>query len=156
MASRERPKSANPNRRLRTATHKVTDPRIVAQPETISDDLERLDIDREDYNQCPVSQISPSSSTDAVSEANRTTRRYSVATVRPAAAYDSLLTFECIQKASALRVLAKTLDRQRDVAATQTDPPASGNGETAEMAYRKTTPPPRKLRPIQRELSGSY
>ncbi len=94
----------------------------------------------------------------------------------PSTYYDSLLTFECIQKASALRVLAKTLDRQRNVAVTAAPPPsasaaaaasaslgvgvgvAPASAESApQVLFRKMVPPPpRKLQPIQRRLSGSY
>lgn len=78
--------------------------------------------------------------------------------------YDSLVAFECMQKASALRVLAKTLDRQRDVSMASGS--NAGTNESVDIAasellpgYRKTSNSssvPRKLRPLGREYSGPF
>ena len=155
MASSElrRPKSANPNRRLRTATHKVTDPRIRPEQQQPTAD--------ESTEQSPLSVwTEPLDIDDAVAEP--VSRRSGAKplqrqTPSPTSNYDSLMTFECIQKASALRVLAKTLDRQRDVmqsSSTGGNPAASESSDS-----RKTTPPPvgpRKLRPLGREYSGPF
>ncbi|KZS16187.1 Uncharacterized protein APZ42_018117 [Daphnia magna] len=168
MASSElrRPKSANPNRRLRTATHKVTDPRVRPEQPSANPDVQSSPDEFSNYvsESCPLSVWTNSDSSlleniddfhepigpqqqrsSGVSKQRRTPSPTSSPT------FDSLMTFECIQKASALRVLAKTLDRQRDVLQQAS---VGSHGETTDS--RKTTPPPRKLRPLGREYSGPF
>lgn len=165
MASSElrRPKSANPNRRLRTATHKVTDPRVRPEQPSATPDVQPCSDEFSSYmtEHCPLSVWTNSDSSllediddfqepigqrsSGVPKQRRTPSPISSST------YDSLMTFECIQKASALRVLAKTLDRQRDVLQQ-----ASGGGHAESSDSRRTTPPPRKLRPLGREYSGPF
>ena len=153
MSLQDRPKSAK-NRRLRTATHKVTDPRFatgrtatVREEESISDDFQNLDIDDE-----LQSVVVPPPAAAEVEV--RKTSPASVTSSASSSTYDSLMTFEGVQKASALRVLAKTLDRQRDVAATK----ITDDG-VVDVSYRKTAvAAPRKLRPLEqmRQYSGPF
>lgn len=157
MASElRRPKSANPNRRLRTATATIREqPAVVAdQPQHQQDEFLT--------EQCPLSVWATSDPLDiddavTAAEPGGVSRRSGAKplqrqTPSPTSNYDSLMTFECIQKASALRVLAKTLDRQRDVMqASSTGSPGEGASDS-----RKSTPPPRKLRPLGREYSGPF
>ena len=135
----ERPKSANPQRRLRTATHKVTLPRRnsdSSQTQVPSQRINRMEIQPEEPE--------PQEETDPIS-----TRLVNGRTaLHPTASCDSMLMFECVQKASALRVLAKTWDRQRDVAAVTSE--MTQSEASAAPAYRKSSPPPRKLRPLNR------
>jgi hypothetical protein len=167
MASSElrRPKSANPNRRLRTATHKVTDPRVRPDPLPTADREEEFNYNLNES--CPLSVWNTPDSLEDIDEPpgqNRSSastaskqQRQTPSPTSSSSTYDSLMTFECIQKASALRVLAKTLDRQRDV--LQQSSGANGSntpGESATNDSRKTTPPPRKLRPLGREYSGPF
>jgi hypothetical protein len=158
MASSEhrRPKSANPNRRLRTATHKVTDPRV--RPGDPPPSTSERDEEFSHFNAAESVWNADNSLDDIIDEpsaarpsAVNKQRQTPSPTSAASTTYDSLMTFECIQKASALRVLAKTLDRQRDVLQQ-----ASGStaGESADS--RKTTTPPRKLRPLGREYSGPF
>lgn len=160
MASSElrRPKSANPNRRLRTATHKVTDPRTRPEQPLVSDQVPELS------ETCPLSVWGASEPLDideAVlnpTEPGGVSRRSGVKPLQrqtpspTTSTYDSLMTFECAQKASALRVLAKTLDRQRDVMQASSNSGSAGESDSS----RKTTTPPRKLRPLGREYSGPF
>ena len=162
MASSDhrRPKSANPNRRLRTATHKVNDPRVRPGP---SDREEEFNYNLNES--CPLTVWNTPDSLDDIEEPHQLNRssaskqqRHTPSPTSSSSTYDSLMTFECIQKASALRVLAKTLDRQRDVLqqAGGTGNGSSTAGESGTNDSRKTTPPPRKLRPLGREYSGSF
>lgn len=69
--------------------------------------------------------------------------------------------YENLQKASALRVLQKTIQRERDVVHQSTNnSPSAELGEAAvipeQQLFRKATPPPRKLRPLGREYSGPF
>lgn len=156
MASSElrRPKSANPNRRLRTATHKVTDPRT--RPEQSDQTTVELS------ETCPLSVWGePLEIDEAVlnpTEPGGVSRRSGIKPLQrqtpspTTSTYDSLMTFECAQKASALRVLAKTLDRQRDVMQASSNSGSAGESDSS----RKTTTPPRKLRPLGREYSGPF
>ena len=133
---RARPQSANPSRRTRTASsihhhHKSADLEehpITAPATTPEEDLNRPITN----NQVVVPNITKISSPPP---------------------YDSLVTFECIQKASALRVLAKTLDRQRDVSSNQNATESSSEVEH-QTSHRSSTAQPRKLRPLAREFSG--
>ena len=131
-----RPKSANPNRRMKTAHHPHQQ-----VSEFVADSPE---------------ESSPSRlSVDQLSDIDETSAKPSLPT------YDSLMTFECAQKASALRVLAKTLDRQRDVMQashnTTATSPSNPSGES-DSSSRKTVHVnhPRKLRPLGREYSGPF
>ena len=161
MASSElrRPKSANPNRRLRTATHKVTDPRIRPDQPVVLDSPQDSSYLNES---CPLtvwaSEPLDIDDISAPSESGGVGRRSGSKplqrqTPSPTSNYDSLMTFECVQKASALRVLAKTLDRQRDVMQASG---TGGNSSAGDSDSRKTTPPPRKLRPLGGEYSGPF
>lgn len=176
MASSEvrRPKSANPNRRLRTATHKVTGPRTrpdlsLYQQQSSSFDSVEDPCFLDPQVPCP----SPLETEPNGHHAN-CTRRLSAGVLQqqqqqqtPSPTYDSMMTFECIQKASALRVLAKTLDRQRDVMQASTGNPnapivldpaslTTGSSSPTELPYRKLSTPPRKLRPLEREIGESF
>ena len=135
----ERPKSANPQRRLRTATQKGTLPRRnsdSSQPQVMTELINRLEIQLEEPE--------PQQETDPVSALFPTGKT----TQHPLASCDSMLTFECVQKASALRVLAKTWDRQRDVAAVTSE--GTPSEASLPSPLRKSSPPPRKLRPLNR------
>ncbi|EFX82938.1 hypothetical protein DAPPUDRAFT_100812 [Daphnia pulex] len=165
MASSElrRPKSANPNRRLRTATHKVTDPRVrpeqpAAERGEESSEYHNLNESLSVWtNDSLLEEVDPGQQQQRPSAASGSKQQRTPSPT--SSTYDSLMTFECIQKASALRVLAKTLDRQRDVL-QQASSSSGGNGSstaTGDSAdSRKTTPPPRKLRPLGREYSGPF
>lgn len=180
MASSElrRPKSANPNRRLRTATHKVTDPRTrPEQPSLVSDQSYQQEESTYLAETCPLSVwtglepldideavvLSPTEpASGGIGRRNGGAKPLQRQTPSPTSTYDSLMTFECAQKASALRVLAKTLDRQRDVMQASNNGnsnPVSATAATGEpdsSSSRKTTTPPRKLRPLGREYSGPF
>lgn len=165
MASSElrRPKSANPNRRLRTATHKVTDPRVrPEQPAAEREESSEYHNLNESLsvwtNDSLLEEVDPGQQQQRPSAASGSKQQRTPSPT--SSTYDSLMTFECIQKASALRVLAKTLDRQRDVLQQASSSSSGGNGSstaTGDSAdSRKTTPPPRKLRPLGREYSGPF
>lgn len=70
--------------------------------------------------------------------------------------------YEHIQKASALRVLHKTIQRERDVVHQSTNSNPTESDEIPEVhqqqqqLFRKATPPPRRLRPLGREYSGPF
>lgn len=134
---RARPQSANPSRRTRTASsihhhhHKSAD--LEEHPITAPATTPEEDLNRPITNQVVVPNITKISSPPP---------------------YDSLVTFECIQKASALRVLAKTLDRQRDVSSNQNAIESSSEVEHHQSSHRSSTAQPRKLRPLAREFSG--
>lgn len=134
---RARPQSANPSRRTRTASsihhhhhhhHKSAD--LEEHPPSAPAGTPEEDLNRPITNQVVVPNVNKLSSPPP---------------------YDSLVTFECIQKASALRVLAKTLDRQRDVSSINQN---SSESSDVEQHHRSSTAQPRKLRPLAREFSG--
>ena len=164
MSGQERPKSANPNRRLRTAKHHQL---VMA---SVGGTLSRVDMNPEEIAE-EEQVLEPAVRTDSRIDdsEDKSVRVASAAFSRrlaasqippppPTQACDSMLTFECVQKASALRVLAKTWDRQRDVAATRiSDASASASADrVGSVANLKGAPPPRKLRPLSREFSGHY
>ena len=132
----ERPKSANPQRRLRTPGHKVT------QQRRNSDSSNRMETQPEEPE---PEEPEPEEETSAAISAPGGGRR--------ATLLSNALTFECVQKASALRVLAKTWDRQRDVAAVASEQTPSEASPAP--PHRRSSPPPRKLRPLNRDYSAN-
>ena len=125
-----RPKSANPNRRA--ASYRVTESRH----RTSSTDQTYQS--QHSIDECPARPTTPEKSTPAI----------------PPPSYEHL------QKASALRVLQKTIQRERDVvhqSTTNSSPSAEpGDAIPEQQLFRKATPPPRKLRPLGREYSGPF
>jgi len=134
---RARPQSANPSRRTRTASsihhhHKSADLEehpITAPATTPEEDAVNKPITN---NQVVVPNITKISSPTP---------------------YDSLVTFECIQKASALRVLAKTLDRQRDVSSSNQNATESSSSEVEH--HRSSTAQPRNVCACNVDLYGT-